>query len=253
MEGAPDPAASAARAPTRVGGGWKSGLVAGAIGLAVGAGGVTAWQMWAAPGRAQTEAIVHDYILAHGEILPEAMERLRSRDAAQVIRQNRTAIERPFGSAWAGAADGDVVLVEFFDYACVYCRASTPHITRLLAEDPRLKVVWREYPVLGPDSEHAAVSSLAAAEAGRFRLFHDSLFATARPTPTAVAAARARIGLPQPVMSDAFRREIRTNFEIARALGSSGTPTFVVGDRMLQGAVGYDALKQAIQEARARS
>ena len=206
--------------------------------------------MWAAPAPRPRRS--HDYILAHGEILPEAMERLRARETAQVIRQNRAAFERPFANAWAGAADGDVVLVEFFDYACVYCRASNPHVARLLAEDPRLKVVWREYPVLGPDSQQAALSSLAAAQAGRFRQFHDRLFATARPTPDAVAAARQAVGIPVPEVTDAYRRELQGNFELARAIGASGTPTFVIGDRMLQGAVGYEALKEAIQAARAR-
>ena len=232
------------------GGAWRSALVAGLIGLLIGAGGVGLWHYWARPGRAETEAIVRDYLLAHGEILPEAMDRLRAREAAETVRQHRAEIETPFGSAWAGAADGDVVLVEFFDYACVYCRASNPHIERLLAEDPRLKVVWREYPVLGPDSQEAALSSMAAAQAGRFRQFHDRLFATARPTPDAVAAARAAVGIPTPSVTPAFQREIQTNFDLARALNSSGTPTFVIGDRVLQGAVGYDALKAAIAEAR---
>jgi protein-disulfide isomerase len=244
------PARSPARAPGRIGGGWSSGLVAGLIGLVVGAGGVAAYHILFPPGRGQTEALVRDYILAHGEILPEAMERLRAREAAQVIRQNRIALETPFRSAWAGASDGDVVLVEFFDYACVYCRASNPHVARLLREDPRLKVVWREYPVLGPDSEQAAISSLTAAEAGRFRHFHDLLFATARPTAAAIASARQSAGIGTPALSDAFRRELQGNFQLARAIGASGTPTFVIGDRVLQGAVGYEALKRAISEAR---
>ncbi|MDQ1674744.1 MAG: hypothetical protein QOC98_3306 [Frankiaceae bacterium] len=233
-------------------GGWRTSALAAAAGIAIGALGVGGWHAWRGPDKAATEAVVRDYLLDHGEILPEAMERLRGREAAQVIRQNRAAIETPFGSAWAGAANGDVVLVEFFDYACVYCRATNPHIERLLSEDPHLKVVWREYPVLGPDSEQAALSSLAAAQAGRFRAFHDSLFATARPTPTAIAAAREAAAITPPTLTEAFRGEIRTNYELVRALGGSGTPTFVVGDQMLQGAVGYDALKQAIAAARGR-
>jgi len=234
-------------------GGWRSGLVAVLIGLVIGAGGVAGWHFWAQPGRGQTETIVRDYILDHGEIIPEAMERARNRESAKAVRSHRAALETPFGSAWAGAADGDVVLVEFYDYACVYCRASNPDIVRLLAEDPRLKVVWREYPVLGPDSEQAALSSLAAAQAGRFRQFHERLFATARPTPAAVASAREAVGIGAPAVTEAARREIQNNYELVHALGASGTPTFVVGDRVLQGAVGYEALKEAIQAARARS
>jgi protein-disulfide isomerase len=233
-------------------GGWKTSLVAGTAGLVVGALAVLLYYGLARPDRVGTETIVRDYILAHGELLPEAMERLRARQTAQFIRANRAQIETPFHSAWAGAADGDVVLVEFFDYACVYCRASNPHVARLLGEDPRLKVVWREYPVLGPDSEQAALSSLAAAEAGRFRQFHDALFATARPTAGAVAAARATAAIAgPPAPTDAYRDEIRTNYEMVRQMNATGTPTFVVGDRVLEGAVGYEALRDAIRQARA--
>ncbi len=232
-------------------GGWKTSLIAGAAGLAIGALGVGLYTGYKEPGRAATEAIVRDYILTHGEILPEAMERLQRRQAAAAVSRHRAALERPFHGAWAGAADGDVVLVEFFDYACVYCRASNPHVARLLSEDRRLKVVWREYPVLGPDSERAAVASLAAAEAGRFRAFHDRLFATARPTEAAIDAAREAAGVGPAALTDAYRRELQSNFEIGRAIGASGTPTFVIGDRVLQGAVGYEALKQAIAAARA--
>jgi protein-disulfide isomerase len=233
--------------------GWRIAMLAAA---AAGAS-VTVWAAGTgdkgALDRASIEAVVRAYILDHPEIIPEALDRLQERETAKVVAANRARIETPFAGTWAGDPKGDVVLVEFFDYACVYCRATNPHIARLLSEDPHLKVVWREYPVLGPDSEQAAVSSLAAAQAGRFRAFHDSLFATARPTPTAIAAAREAAAITPPTLTEAFRGEIRANYELVRALGGSGTPTFVVGDQMLQGAVGYDALKQAIAAARRRS
>jgi protein-disulfide isomerase len=222
-------------------GGWKYYLLAGMVGVVIGGG-----AMLAANGY-----FIRSYLLENPEILPEAMARLHEREAAQAVGEHRAAIERPFHSAWAGAADGDVVLVEFFDYACGFCRASNPDVERLLREDRRLKVVWREYPVLGPDSEQAAIASLAAAKAGRFKPLHDRLFATARPTEPAVAAARAAAGTPEAALTDEFRTELQRNFEIARAIGATGTPTFVIGDRVLQGAVGYDMLKAAIEAARA--
>jgi protein-disulfide isomerase len=169
------------------------------------------------------------------------------------LEQHRAALETPFHGAWAGAQNGDVVLVEFFDYACGFCRSSNADVERLLREDPRLKVVWREYPVLGPDSEQAAFLSLEAAKAGRFRLFHDRLFATARPTETAREAARTAAGLQPAGLTDEFRTELQRNFELARAIGATGTPTFVVGGRVLEGAVGYEALKSAIADARSRT
>ncbi len=223
------------------GGGWKTNLLAALVGLTIGVGG-----MLMANGY-----FIRSYLLEHPEILPEAMERLRTRESAALIDRNRAALETPFHSAWAGAADSDVVLVEFFDYACSFCRASNADVARLLREDPRLKVVWREYPVLGPDSEQAAIASLAAARAGRFREFHDGLFATARPTPTAVEAARAGVGLPPSPATEEFRQEIRRNEALARSIGASGTPVFVIGDEVILGAVGYDALRRAIANARA--
>ena len=222
--------------------GWRTPLVAGLLGLLVGVA-----AMLAANGY-----FVRAYLLENPEIIPEAMERLRARENAQAVGAQRAALETPFHSAWAGAEDGDVVLVEFFDYACGYCRAANPDVERLLAEDPRLKVVWREYPVLGPNSEQAAIASLAAARAGRFRLFHERLFASGRPTPAAIAAARGAVDVPEPELTPEIRAELERNFALGRAIGATGTPTFIVGDQVLQGAVGYEALRDAVAEARER-
>jgi protein-disulfide isomerase len=227
--------------------GLAGGLVGGAaVALAVASGVVDG-------DRSRTERIVRDYVLAHPEIIPEAVQRLQDRELAGIIDANRAAYETPFGSAWAGAEDGDVVLVEFFDYACGFCRKSNPDVERLLAEDKRLKVVWREFPVLGNDSVAAAQASLAAAKQGKFRAFHDALFKTARPTAAALAAAQVVAGVaPQPVTAE-IHAEIEKNYELARAVRASGTPQFVVGDKALQGAVGYQALKDAIAAARSRT
>lgn len=223
--------------------GWKTALAAGLVGALIG-GGAVAW------GSRQS---VRDYLLENPEILPEAMDRLREREAAKAVAGNRNALETPFAGAWAGAADGDVVLVEFFDYACAYCRKSNADVDRLLREDPRLKVVWREWPVLGPDSEAAARASLAAATAGRFKPFHDALYAAGRPSPDALAKARAAVGLSGDLPTAQADRELSRNFQLARNLEATGTPTFVVGDQILQGAVGYEALREAVKVARSRS
>jgi protein-disulfide isomerase len=223
-------------------GGWKTALAGGLIGALVG-GGAVAYA---------SRQSVRDYLLENPEVLPEAMERLRARESAKMVSANRAALERPFAGAWAGARDGDVVLVEFFDYACGYCRKSNADVDRLLREDPKLKVVWREWPVLGPDSETAARASLAAAQAGRFKPFHDSLFAAGRPTPEAVAKARTGAGLGANASAAGADQELARNFELARGLEATGTPTFVVGDQILQGAVGYEALREAIKVARAK-
>ncbi len=231
-------------APARKGlGGWTTALAAGLIGAVVG-GGAVAYM---------SRESVRDYLLENPEVLPEAMDRLRERESARMVSANRAALERPFGSAWAGAQDGDVVLVEFFDYACGFCRKSNADVDRLLAEDPKLKVVWREWPVLGADSEAAARASLAAAQAGRFKPFFDTLFAEGRPTPEALARARSRVGLGADLPAQVADQELARNFDLARGLEASGTPTFVVGDQILQGAVGYEALRDAVKKARAKA
>jgi protein-disulfide isomerase len=231
----------------------RNAVLAGLAGVLLGGGAVALVSSGGALSeRAEVEQVVRDYILAHPEIIPEAMGRLQDRQFASVVEENRAAFETPFASAWAGAEQGDVVLVEFFDYACGFCRKSNADIDRLLSEDKKLKVVWRELPVLGPDSQAAAEASLAAARQGRFRVFYDRLFEKGRPVPSAVQQAQAEVGIKPMPQSPDFAAELDKNFQLARAINATGTPTFVVGDRVLQGAVGYDALKEAIAQARAR-
>jgi protein-disulfide isomerase len=215
-------------------------LLSGLIGLLIGALAVAM----------SSGYFVRRYLVQNPEVVQEAIEALQAREMAAIVQPRRAALETPFHGAWAGAREPDVVLVEFFDYACGYCRASNPHVDRLLREDPKLRVVWRDFPVLGLDSEAAAVASLAAARAGRYRPFFDTLFGAGRPTAPAVAAARQAVGLGETALDDEARRELQKNYELARAIGAQGTPTFVVGDQVLQGAVGYEALRDAIAAAR---
>lgn len=229
---------------------WPGSLLAVLIGVAIGAAGVGAWYGFRAPDRAGTEAIVRDYLLEHGEVIFEAVERHRSRQAARAIGGQRTALETPFHGAWAGAADGDVVLVQFFDYSCGYCRQSNADVERLLREDSRLKVIWREYPVLGPDSDAAARVSMAAARQGRFREFHARMFGLGRPTATLLQQAAQQVGVQPEPESAEMRAELARNTQMGRLIEAQGTPTFVVGDEVLHGAVGYEALRAAIARAR---
>jgi len=232
----------------------RSYVIAGLVGLLVGgsAVAVATGQLGGAldPERGRVGEIVRAYILEHPEIIPEAMQKLQQRELAKAVTANRDAYETPFASAWAGAEDADVVLVEFFDYACGFCRKSNADVERLLAEDKKLKVVWRELPVLGPDSLTAAGVSLAAAEAGKFQAFHETLFALGRPSEANIAEAGRAVGVST-AAAPGSQAEIEKNYQLARVVGASGTPTFVVGDQVLQGAVGYDALKEAIAAARA--
>jgi len=231
----------------------------GAIALALGAGGaVLAASMSATPvntaDRAAIEKIVREYILANPELLPEAMENLEAKAAGKAVTDNRAAIETPFGSAWEGATNGDVTLVQFFDYNCGYCRTARADIDRLLSEDPKLKIVYREVPILGPDSVKATEASLAVAQGGgNYPAFHRALYAAGRTTGSAISSARAKAGAKGGGDSARVAAEIDANVELMRTLQFTGTPAWVVGDKVFNGAVGYDALKAAIAEVRAKS
>jgi len=200
-------------------------------------------------GRIVRQGMLHD-----PQILPDTADALRDAQFAPVLAANRTALETPFGSSWKGAAKPDVTLVEFFDYACPYCKASNPAIDRLLQEDKGLRVVYRELPILGDNSVAAARLSLAASKAGRFAKFHDTLWAAGRPAPETIALASSAAGIPpQPAKDPAVEAELRRNFQLAGQLGATGTPLFVVGNRVTNSAVAYDTLKKMIAEAREKS
>ena len=140
--------------------------------------------------------IVRQGLLADPKILSEAVDALRDAQYEPILAANRAAIETPFGSSWKGAAKPDVTLVEFFDYACPYCKASNPAVERLVQEDKGLRIVYRELPILGPDSVTSARLSLEASKAGRFGKFHDALWAAGRPSPETNAIAAKAAGIP---------------------------------------------------------
>ncbi len=214
--------------------------------------------------RAKIETVVRNYILDHPEILPEAMNRLQDRetqrlqkaqdDAQKVVPQNLAALGTPYAGAWAGNPKGDVTIVAFMDYACGYCRASLPGIDELLAKDPNVRIVYREYPVLGEESVVAAHWALAAAEQGKFRAFHDALYA-AGPSAEGIAAAAGKAGLDKAlaeksVKSQAVQNEIIGNRKLGAKLVMNGTPSWVIGGQILYGARDYAGLAEAVAAAR---
>ena len=227
----------------------------GMIGAAIGGGIIgallTAALLFFALPSVLSSKIVRQGLLADPKILPDAVDALRDAQYAPVLSANRAALETPFGSSWKGSAKPEVTLVEFFDYACPYCKASNPYVDRLMQEDKGLRVVYRELPILGSDSVTAARLSLEASQLGRFAKFHDTLWATGRPAPETNAAAAQAAGIaPQPKDNPAIEAELKRNFQLAGQLGATGTPLFVIGDRVMNGAVGYATLKDAIAAAR---
>jgi protein-disulfide isomerase len=229
------------------------GLLGAAIGGGIVGSLLTALVLLLALPNVLSSKIVRQGLLADPKILPDAVDALRDAQYAPVLAANRAALETPFGSSWRGSAKPDVTMVEFFDYACPYCKASNPAVDRLLKEDKDLRLVYRELPILGPDSVTAARLSLEASKLGRFARFHDTLWATGRPSPDTNAKAAQAAGIsPQPAEDPLIEAELKRNFQLAGELGATGTPLFVIGDRVLNGAVGYDALKQAIEQARSK-
>ncbi len=223
-------------------------------GVAVGGGAMIGYDHFAAPdgaSRTQIEGVVHDYVLAHPEIIPEAMRRLQDRENGSIVAANRAAIVEPFGSAWAGNPKGDVTVVEYFDYNCGYCRASLPVVEQLLKDDPGIRLVYRDFPILAPSSRDAARASLAAARQGKYRAFHDALYAAGPVSSATIAATAARTGVDVSHVDDAaIDAELAKNMATAQKLGLTGTPSWVIGDRVLSGAMPLDELKRAIATAR---
>ena len=228
---------------------WMTAVAGGVIGSLLTAG----LLMFATPQFFSTR-IVRQGMMADPQILPDTADALRDAQYAPVLAENRVALETPFASSWKGSAKPDVTLIEFFDYACPYCKASNPAVDRLVQEDKGLRVVYRELPILGPESVTAARLSLAASRQGRFAQFHDTLWQAGRPAPETIAAAAKAAGIAaEPQNDPMIEAELRRNFQLAGQLGATGTPLFVVGDRVMNAAVGYDALKKAIAVARAKN
>lgn len=215
--------------------------------------------------RSDVETIVREYLLANPELLEEVFTELqRKREAeADAARLEQLAVYReelensPLDPV-LGNPEGDVTLVEFFDYNCGYCKRAHDDLLRLIENDPELRVVMKEFPVLGRPSMEAAAVSIAVHQVApdRFMEFHDVLIGFEGQADEAAALAVAdELGLPrdeiEAAMESAVVREtVEQSYEIAQALGLSGTPSYVVGDIVQFGAVGYDTLRESINEAR---
>jgi protein-disulfide isomerase len=227
----------------------KSELASSAADKAVAAAGMSAGD------RKATEAIVRAYILENPEIITEAVEILQKRDAAKRLSAAGERMTTPFPGAEAGNSRGDVAVVEFTDYNCGYCRSSVADVQKLVQSDSGVRVVYREVPILAATSRDAAVWALAAAKQGKHKAFHDAMFAGGRPDAQTIRAAAVAAGLNMAAAekfaaSAEANAEIESNLAMMHQVGFSGTPTFIIGDQILEGALGYDALKAAVSKAR---
>jgi protein-disulfide isomerase len=207
-------------------------------------------------------AFIRDYLVNNPDVLREAIEALDKRDkaTAEADRQKIVATEAGplFSSkyqATIGNPKANATLVEFFDYNCHFCKGALPDVTRLMKDDPNLKLVLKDFPVLGPGSVEAAKVASAARNqlpGDKFWAFHSKLLATHGPVGKAEALAVAKeLGIDmEKLAKDMESPEIKTGLDevmqLADSLQVNGTPTFVVGQDLVVGAVGYDQLKDKI-------
>jgi protein-disulfide isomerase len=223
-----------------------------------------ATQTFSADQRHEIEGIIKSYLVAHPEVLQDAMDALdkqqKQADAAkarETIKNNNATIFNSPHQVVLGNPQGNVTVVEFFDYNCAFCKRALPDMLTLLKTDPNLKFVLKEFPVLGPGSVEAAHVAVAAhmqdPTGKKYIEFHQKLLGGRGPADKARALAVAKeVGfdmtrLEKDMDSDEVKTTIDENMKLADALGVSGTPTYVVGDEVVVGAVGLDDLKQKIK------
>jgi protein-disulfide isomerase len=218
--------------------------------------------------RGEIERIIRDYLLRNPEVLQEAIAELDKKQAAADAEKHKAAVKANakllFGSqrqVTIGNLQGDVTMVEFFDYNCGYCKRALSDMMDLMKADPKLKVVLKEFPVLGPGSIEAAQVATAVRmqdKTGKKYLeFHQKLLMGRGQADKARALATAKeVGLDmarleKDMASDEARASIAESMELAEKLGLNGTPSYVIGPDVVVGAVGLENLKQKVEAARA--
>lgn len=211
------------------------------------------------------EKIVREYLLANPELIQEALVALeqKRRDEenvarAQTIKNQSRILFDSVHQAELGNPKGDVTLVEFFDYNCGFCKRSFPDMVRLLEEDPNLRIVMKEFPVLGQGSVEAAQVSVAVQQLApeKYMDFHATMISQRGQASKAAALDVAeQIGMDRGeveklVNAAEINIPIEEVYALANGLGLTGTPSYVVGDEVVMGAVGFDALREKIQAYR---
>ena len=212
------------------------------------------------------ESIVREYLLAHPEVLVEALTEYQKRQkvAEEQLRQqaivtrNQELTEDPAAPV-LGNPQGDVVVVEFFDYRCPYCKTVAPMVRDEVASDGKVRLVMKEFPILGPQSRQAARAALAAAMQDKYEVFHFALMTQPGDmSDTHIETVAASVGLDVErlrgdMKSPEIAAAIDRNIALAEAVGIRGTPAFVIGKTLVPGAIDAETFRQLIAEARARA
>ncbi|KZZ28413.1 hypothetical protein A3753_29095, partial [Sulfitobacter sp. HI0082] len=191
------------------------------------------------------------------QLFEQQQQALQAQAAAQVFDTEKATLENDPNAPVLGNPDGDITVVEFFDYNCPYCRRVKPEMEALLAADPNVRVVYREWPILGDGSVFAARAALASRNQGKYEEFHwammqlkeraeeASILRTAEDIGLDVAQLRRDMNGPE------IEEHIQTSMRLAQSLGFSGTPSFVIGDSLAPGLIQADQMIELVDQARA--
>jgi len=218
------------------------------------------------PSREATEEIIRDYLLKNPEIVDQALRILEERqrkaekqESMKTLAAHREDLLSDPRSPVGGNPRGSVTVVEFFDFRCPHCKHAAPDVKRLAQEDSDVRIVFKQFPVLGPDSELAARAALAAHAQGKYAALHDAMLAANGPLTLPVIlklAGPAGLDVAK-LQADMETPEIRATIErdraLAAAVGITGTPSFVIGTELVPGAVDLATLKALVAEARAKA
>jgi protein-disulfide isomerase len=217
--------------------------------------------------RGEIEKIIHQYLVEHPEVLQEAIAALEKKQAAAeaerhqtVVKDNAEALFRSPRQVTVGNPQGDVTFVEFFDYNCGYCKRAMGDMLTMMKSDPKLRVVLKEFPVLGPGSVEAARVAVAArmqdTTGKKYLDFHQKLLGGRGQADKARAIAAAKEAgfdvarIERDMMGPEVKATLEENFKLAEKLGLNGTPSYVIGDSVVVGAVGLEALQEKVNTAR---
>lgn len=246
---------------------WRALAVAGvAAGLAFAGSAASASDAFSAQQKAGIEKIVHDYLVANPDVIREAIDALKKKEEAAELAMREKALD-DLGDKIGGSAnqavvgnpDGDVTLVEYFDYNCGYCKQSLASVAKLIEGDPKLRVVLKDFPILGPDSveaAHIAVAARMQLSRDKFWEFHKKLLSTRGHIGKAQAMAAAKeVGadmdrLEKDANSPETEKAIKEVAAQAEQLKFDGTPSWVVGKEAIVGGVPMAQLKSKIDNLR---
>ncbi|WP_369026406.1 DsbA family protein [Qipengyuania sp. RANM35] len=193
---------------------------------------------------------VRDYLVANPEILPEMAQAYQQGQSQERLAEVKDAVDDVFPGAVLGNPNGSKVLVKFTDFACTYCRQSVAQVDRLIAADPELKVVIREWPIF-EGSETWARIGLAAAKQGKYASFYHEMFKLGPPNATTIEQAARIAGVDLEAASayatsEEVTAELERNMALARTLGFTGTPSWIAGGEVVEGLVPTSRLAEAL-------